>query len=68
MQAKDIILFNSVDKKVNVSVYFQDGSFWLTQKTMGELFGVDRSVITKHLKNVFVTKEIDENSVLTIEK
>lgn len=63
MQAKDIILFNSVDKKVNVSVYFQDGSFWLTQKTMGELFGVDRSVITKHLKNVFVTKEIDENSV-----
>lgn len=63
MQARDILLFNSSDQSVNVSVYFQKGTFWLTQKTMAELFGVDRSVITKHLKNIFQTAELEENSV-----
>ena len=63
MKPKDILLFNTTDQKVNVSVYFQNGTFWLTQKTMAELFGVERSVITKHLKNIFQTAEIEENSV-----
>ena len=35
----------------------------MTQKTMGELFDVDRSVITKHLKNIFTEGELDQNSV-----
>src|SRR5690606_8808370 len=63
MKPKDILLFITTDQKVNVSVYFQNGTFWLTQKTMAELFGVERSVITKHLKNIFQTAEIEENSV-----
>jgi hypothetical protein len=46
-----------------VSVYFQHGTFWLTQKAMAELFGVDRTVITKHLKNIFETDELDKNLV-----
>lgn len=45
------------------SVYFDQGSFWLTQKAMGELFGVDRSVIGKHLKNIFETGELEVDSV-----
>jgi hypothetical protein len=57
------LLYNTADKKVNVSVYFQNGTFWLTQKVMAELFGVDRTVITKHLKNIFETGELEENSV-----
>lgn len=63
MKARDLLLYNTVDKKVNVSVYFQNGTFWLTQKAMAELFGVERSVITKHLKNIFITDELDGNSV-----
>lgn len=63
MQARDILLFNSLDKNVNVSVYFQKGTFWLTQKAMGELFGVDRTVITKHLKKIFEVNELEEDSV-----
>lgn len=66
MKPKDIILFNTTDQKVNVSVYFQNGTFWLTQKTMAELFGVERSVITKHLKNIFQTTELEEDSVCVI--
>lgn len=66
MKARDLLLFNTPDKKINVSVYFQDGTFWLTQKAMAELFGVNRTVITKHLRNIFETNELDENSVCAI--
>jgi hypothetical protein len=41
----------------------KDETIWLTQKAMGELFGVERSVITKHLKNTFKDNELDENAV-----
>jgi len=58
-----IILYQNKLGKVNVSVLFQDENFWLTQKAMAELFGVERSVITKHLKNIFETNELQENSV-----
>ena len=63
MKPQDILLFHSADNKVNVSVYFEKGTFWLTQKTMAELFGVERSVVTKHLKNIFKTAELEEDSV-----
>jgi hypothetical protein len=63
MQARDLLLFNTTNHNAKVSVYFQNGTFWLTQKAMGELFGVDRSVVTKHLKNIFETQELDEHSV-----
>lgn len=60
---KNILLFQSNVKNQALSVYFDKGTFWLTQKAMAELFGVDRTVITKHLKNIFETEELDENSV-----
>jgi len=66
MKPTDILLFNTEDKKHNISVYFQNGTFWLTQKTMGELFGVNIPAVSKHLKNIFETKELHEDSVISI--
>ena len=66
MNARDLLLFHSADQNINVSVYFKNGSFWLTQKTMAELFFVDRSFITKHLKNIFNSNELDKNVVCAI--
>ena len=63
MKPKDILLFQNREQTVNVSVYFQNGTFWLTQKTMAELFNVERSVITKHLNNIFKTEELNKDSV-----
>lgn len=63
MKPKDILLFRNTDQTVNVSVYFQNGTFWLTQKTIAELFQVERSVVTKHLNNIFKTQELDKDSV-----
>ena len=45
-----------------VEVQVQDNTVWLTQKALGQLFDVDRSVVAKHLGNVFKEGELDENS------
>lgn len=58
-----IIIYQTDEGKISVNVFFADESFWMTQKTMAELFDVDRSVITKHLKNVFTEVELDEKAV-----
>ena len=58
-----IILYQNDTGKVSISVIFQDENFWLTQKAMAELFGVERTVVTKHLKNIFETNELQEVSV-----
>jgi len=46
-----------------IEVCYQDGSIWLTQKLMAELFDTERSVIAKHLKNIFARAELDKNAV-----
>jgi len=47
---------------VNVEVFLKDETICLTQKAIGELFGKERSVITKHLKNIFDSGELEEKS------
>lgn len=63
---KEVILYQTDDGNMNVSVFFYNESFWLSQKAMADLFGVDRTVITKHLSNIFSDKELDKNSVCAI--
>ena len=57
------LLYTMPDDEGKVQVVIKDETLWCTQKAMAQLFGVDRSVITKHLKNVFETQELVENSV-----
>ena len=47
----------------DIEVRIQDHDVWLTQKAISRLFDVNRSVVTKHLKNIFENNELDENSV-----
>ena len=58
-----IILYQDDIKNIFISVIYNNETFWLNQSTIAELFDVDRSVITKHLKNIFETNELNENSV-----
>ena len=62
VKESDFILFTSSDGDVNIEVLLKDETVWLTQKRIGELFGKDRSVITKHLNNIFKSGELDEKS------
>ncbi|MEG2784522.1 MAG: virulence RhuM family protein [Lachnospiraceae bacterium] len=59
----DIIMYNKPDGSVNVEILVQDETLWMQQSRIAELFDVDRTVISKHLKNIFIEGELDENSV-----
>jgi hypothetical protein len=61
--SSEIIFYSTPEGNFRVEVMYAGESFWLTQKRMAELFGVDRSVVTKHLYNIFKTNELEENSV-----
>jgi len=58
-----ITIYQSPDGGVNIEVLYANENIWLTQKKIAELFEVERSVITKHLKNIFLERELEKNSV-----
>jgi len=62
----EIILYTTPDGTVKTDTIFQDETIWLTQKKMAELFDVKRPAITKHLKNIFESGELDEKVVGSI--
>ena len=59
----NFVIFQTATGKVNIDVYFQNDTLWLTQKLIAELFEKGRSTITEHLKNIFSEGELKENSV-----
>ena len=58
----EFILYTTPDGKVKVEIYLRDENVWLTQAKISELFGVERSVVTKHLQNIFQEGELDKDS------
>ncbi len=59
----DFLVFTKDSGADSIEVRVQDGDVWLTQKAMGELFDIDRSVVAKHLKTIFDSGELEKNSV-----
>ena len=59
----EFLLYKSPNGKVKVEIYLHDETVWLTQARIAALFNVDRSVITKHLNNIFESGELKEDSV-----
>lgn len=62
-QMTDFILYSTPDGSVKIEAFLHNETIWLTQKKIAELFGVDRSVVAKHLKNIFDSFELDKDSV-----
>ena len=58
-----ITVYQTPDGKINIEVLYADENIWLPQKRIAELFDVDRSVVTRHLKNIFSDNELEEDSV-----
>ena len=58
----DFLVFTKDAHEEGIEVRVQDHNVWLTQKAISQLFDVDRSVVTKHLKKVFESGELDEQS------
>lgn len=59
----EIIIYRTKDKKIQLEVKLEQETVWLNQKQIAALFRTDRSVITKHLSNIFKDKELEQNSV-----
>ena len=60
----DIIFYTTPDGAVHIEVLFQNETFWLSQKKMAELFGVDVRTVNEHLQNIFKTNELPEDGTI----
>ncbi|MBC8258060.1 MAG: virulence RhuM family protein [SAR324 cluster bacterium] len=59
----NFVIFQTDSGKVNIEVYFQDETIWLTQKSIAELYEKGRSTISEHLKKIFNDEELNERVV-----
>ena len=59
------LIYRSADEDVSVNAVIKDDTIWLTQKAMGELFGVNSPAISKHLQNIYEEGELDRNATLS---
>ena len=65
-QTTEFLLYTAPNGDIKVEVLLNNETIWLTQERMAELFGVQRPAITKHLKNIFETGELDEKLVCSV--
>ena len=61
-----IIIYQTEDGQTQIDVRLDNETVWLTQKQIAELFGTKRPAITKHLKNIYASEELDEGSTCSI--
>ena len=59
-----ILFYETENGKATVNVRFENETFWLTQKAMTEIFDVDKSSVSRHLRNIFDEGELDEKVVV----
>ena len=60
----EMVLYRTEDDNVTVSALIKDETIWLTQKAMAELFGIDKSGISRHLAKIFESGELNEEVVV----
>ena len=63
MKHGEIVICQVDDGKSSFEVHLKEETVWLSQKQISILFGTERSVITKHINNIFRTEEPEKNSV-----
>jgi hypothetical protein len=62
----EIVIYQTNDKETQVEIQFEQDTFWLTQQQIADLFGTQRPAITKHIRNIFKSGELDEKVVSSI--
>ena len=63
-QQSDFLLYTSNEGKVNIEVFLQDETVWLTQKAIGNLFGKSKSTISEHIKKIYAEGELHMDSTV----
>ncbi|NEN22793.1 hypothetical protein G3O08_04670 [Cryomorpha ignava] len=62
--SNNFLLYTTQKGDVKVDVLLKDETIWLTINQMADLFGIDKSGISRHIKNVFETQELQENATV----
>lgn len=62
----EIVIYKTENGQTAIDVRLENETVWLSQKQIAEVFGTQRPAITKHLKNIFISKELDEKAVSSI--
>lgn len=57
-----IVIYRTADGQTELEVRLQEETVWLTQKQIAELFGTDRTVIVRHIQNIYKTEELEEKA------
>ena len=65
MNEIQFILYQLPDEEGKVQVIIKDETIWATQKAMAQLFGVGVPAVSKHLKNIFETEELDKGATVS---
>ncbi|MFA5521408.1 MAG: RhuM family protein [Castellaniella sp.] len=65
-QTTEFWIYNAPNGRVKVEVLLNNETIWLTQERMAELFGVQRPAISKHLKNIFDSGELERQATISI--
>jgi len=60
-----IILYTTADGRVTADVFFANDTFWLTQRTMAELFGINIPSVSRHLKNIYESQELSSEATVS---
>ena len=66
LESKDVIMYQSEDGNISTQMIFKDETFWMPQKEMANLFGVDITTINYHLKEIYKTNELSESATIAI--
>ncbi len=61
-EANGLIIYTPTDEDIQVEVVLKDEDVWASQKAIAKIFSTERSVITKHIRNIFLEGELDENN------
>ena len=59
-----LILYRTADEAIRIEVTYEAETFWLDQRRMAELFGVDIRTVSEHLRNIYDSGELDEQATL----
>jgi len=62
-EQNNLLIYKDKNGNITVDAIYKDETLWLSQKNMAKVFAVDRTVITKHLKNIFADGELDKDAV-----
>ena len=63
-ESSNILFYTTPTKEIKIDVFLEDETLWLNQKQMANLFGTAKSTISEHLKNIFLSGELDEKATV----